>query len=103
MLCLRVYYRLLIARLTTKSVNEIAHVVVEECIPCAGICMCVERISRKKTVKSDRLILRRFLDVGGVNSDLLVVLFQRSEILSRLRELTLFHSLTNIPVNERPL
>lgn len=66
-------------------------------------------------------ILGRLLDVGGVNSDLLVVLLERSEIFTRLGELTLyqkksvheiedgwldaylFHTLADVPVNEGTL
>merc|ERR1719453_1095827 len=43
------------------------------------------------------------LAFGGLNADLLVVLFESSKILARLRELALLHTLTDIPVDERTL
>merc|ERR1712100_660632 len=43
------------------------------------------------------------LTLGGLNADLLVVLLEGSEILTGLGELTLFHTLTDVPVNEGTL
>jgi len=43
------------------------------------------------------------LTLGGLNSDLLVVLLEGSEILTGLGELSLFHALTDVPVNEGTL
>merc|ERR1712004_172893 len=41
--------------------------------------------------------------LGRVKADLLVILLESSKILPGLRELTLLHSLTNVPVDEGPL
>ena len=43
------------------------------------------------------------LTLGGLNADLLVVLLEGSEILTSLGELTLFHTLTDVPVDEGTL
>mmetsp|Transcript_19637 Transcript_19637/g.22574 ORF Transcript_19637/g.22574 Transcript_19637/m.22574 type:complete len:488 (-) Transcript_19637:42-1505(-) len=43
------------------------------------------------------------LNVGRLRADLLVVLLQSSQILAGLGELTLLHTLTDVPVNERTL
>jgi hypothetical protein len=43
------------------------------------------------------------LALGGIDSDLLVVLLQRRQVLTRLRELALLHALAHIPVHERAL
>merc|ERR1719217_1495039 len=39
----------------------------------------------------------------GLNANLLIVLFQRSEIFASFAELTFFHALTNIPMDEGAL
>lgn len=49
------------------------------------------------------LILILKVRVVRVHSDLLVVLLQRGEVLPRLRELSLLHSLAHVPVDERAL
>merc|ERR1712164_102091 len=41
--------------------------------------------------------------LGGLNTDLLVVLLEGSEILTSLGEFTLFHTLTDVPVDEGTL
>ncbi len=43
------------------------------------------------------------LDVGGLRPDLLVVLLQRGQVLSGLRELPLLHPLPDVPVHEGSL
>ena len=43
------------------------------------------------------------LTLGGLNADLFVVLLEGSEILTSLGELTLFHTLTDVPVDEGTL
>ena len=50
-----------------------------------------------------RLILGLFLNISGVDANLLVVLLKGSEILTSLRELTLLHTLADIPVYEGTL
>ena len=49
------------------------------------------------------LVLALLLGVSGVGPDLLVVLLERGEILASLGELTLLHTLTDVPVNEGTL
>merc|ERR1719495_1095380 len=52
------------------------------------------------------LILLAFLfslSLHGVDTDLLVILLQGSQILTGLRELTLLHTLSHIPVDEGTL
>ena len=49
------------------------------------------------------LVLSLLLDVSGVNANLLVVLLQRSEVLTSLRELAFLHTLANVPVDEGTL
>ena len=46
-----------------------------------------------------RVVLRR----GAVDADLLVVLLERGEVLARLGELAVLHSLADVPVDERAL
>merc|ERR1712190_594577 len=41
--------------------------------------------------------------LGGVKANLLVILLESSKILPGLGELTLLHTLSNVPVNEGPL
>merc|ERR1719225_1830311 len=41
--------------------------------------------------------------LSGVKANLFVILLESSKILSGLGELTLLHTLTNVPVNEGPL
>jgi len=43
------------------------------------------------------------ISVGGVDSNLLVILLEGGEILSSLGELSLLHTLSNVPVDEGPL
>merc|ERR1712078_873394 len=43
------------------------------------------------------------LTFGGLNDDLLVVVLEGSEILTSLGELTFFHTLTDVPVDEGTL
>merc|ERR1719198_2395354 len=43
------------------------------------------------------------LTFGGLDADLLVVLLESGKILTGLRELALFHTLTDVPVNESAL
>jgi len=50
-----------------------------------------------------RLVLSLFLSISGVDTDFLVVLLESCEILAGLGELTLLHTLTNIPVHEGTL
>ena len=50
-----------------------------------------------------RLVLGLFLNIRGVDADLLVVLLKCGEILTSLREFTLLHTLTDIPVHEGTL
>ena len=50
-----------------------------------------------------RLVLPSLLSLSRVNANLLVVLLKGGEILAGLRELTLLHTLTNVPVNEGTL
>merc|ERR1712099_174618 len=41
--------------------------------------------------------------LSGVKADLFVILFKSSEILPGLRELTLLHTFSNVPVDKSPL
>lgn len=50
-----------------------------------------------------RLVLALLLSLGTVSADLLVVTLQSSQVLARLGELTLLHTLTDVPVHERAL
>ena len=59
--------------------------------------------SRKSTAVNLVLLLFLSLSLGGLNSDLLVILLEGGKILTGLRELTLFHTLTDVPVNEGTL
>jgi len=43
------------------------------------------------------------LTLGGLNSDLLVILLEGGKILSGLGELTFFHTLTDVPMDEGSL
>merc|ERR1719273_1610320 len=43
------------------------------------------------------------LTFGGLDTDLLVILLEGSEILTSLRELTFFHTLTDVPMDEGTL
>merc|ERR1711920_898079 len=49
------------------------------------------------------LALLLTLTLGRFSTNLLVILLQRREVLTRLRELTLLHTFANIPVDERAL
>merc|ERR1712151_908748 len=51
---------------------------------------------------SRRLILLA-LPLSRLGADLLVVLLERSEVLTSLGELTLLHTLTDVPVHKRTL
>ena len=50
-----------------------------------------------------RLVLNLFLSISGVDADLLVILLKSSKVLASLRELTLLHTLTNVPVHKSTL
>ena len=50
-----------------------------------------------------RLVLASLLSISRVNADLLVVLLERRKVLTSLRELTLLHTLTDVPVDEGTL
>ena len=50
-----------------------------------------------------RLVLGLFFNISGVDADLLVVFLESGEILTSLGELTLLHTLTDIPVHEGTL
>ena len=50
-----------------------------------------------------RLVLANLLGIGRVNANFLVVLLKGSKILAGLGELTLLHTLTDIPVYEGAL
>jgi len=43
------------------------------------------------------------LGIDGIDTNLLVVLLERREILTRLRELSFLHTLANVPVDKRSL
>jgi hypothetical protein len=47
--------------------------------------------------------LQVLITLDRVGGNLLVITLQSSEILTSLRELTLLHTLTNVPVNEGTL
>jgi len=47
--------------------------------------------------------LQLLVTLDGVGGDLLVITLESSEILTGLGELTLLHTLTNVPVNEGTL
>jgi len=49
------------------------------------------------------LVLGLLLRLEAVGSDLLVILLESSQVLAGLGEFTLFHTLTNVPVNEGAL
>merc|ERR1712224_1094104 len=59
-------------------------------------------ITHKKALCSELVAIPFFLTftLGSFNADFLVVLLQSSKIFSRFRELSFFHSLANIPMNE---
>ena len=50
-----------------------------------------------------RLVLSLFLSISRVDTDLLIILFKGSKILTSLGELALLHTLTNVPVHEGTL
>ena len=50
-----------------------------------------------------RLVLGLFLSISGVDTDFLVILLESGEVLTSLREFTLLHTLTDIPVHEGTL
>ena len=52
--------------------------------------------------QAHQLILSLF-DISRVNANLLVVLLQCSKVLASLREFTLLHTFTDIPVDEGTL
>lgn len=56
--------------------------------------------NRNETI---HLVLASLLNIRGVDANLLVVLLEGSEVLTRLGELTLLHTLTNVPVDEGAL
>ena len=49
------------------------------------------------------LVFTLFLDIGRVDADLLVVLFEDGKVLAGLRELAFLHTFTDIPVDEGTL
>ena len=53
--------------------------------------------------ESYHLVLAHFLLVSRVETDFLVVLLKGSKVLTSLRELTLLHTLTDIPVHKGTL
>merc|ERR1712224_701540 len=59
-------------------------------------------ITQERALCSELVAVAFFLTftLGGLNADFLVVLLQSSKIFSCFRELSLFHSLANIPMNE---
>ena len=59
--------------------------------------------SRKSTEMNLVLLIFLTLSLGGLDSDLLVILLESGKILTGLRELSLFHTLTDVPVNEGTL
>ena len=61
------------------------------------------QFSRKSTAVNLVLLLFLSLSLGGLNSDLLVILLEGGKILTGLRELTLLHTLTDVPVHEGAL
>ena len=64
----------------------------------------VTRSTERREIKMfRRLILGLFLNISRVNPDLLVVLLKSSEILTSLRELSLLHTLTDVPVHKGTL
>ena len=50
-----------------------------------------------------RLVLSLLFNISGVDPDLFVILLEGSKILASLRELTLLHTLTDIPVHKGAL
>jgi len=50
-----------------------------------------------------RLVLGLFLNISGVDTDLLIVLLESGKILTGLGKLALLHTLTDIPVHEGTL
>merc|ERR1719238_201851 len=59
--------------------------------------------SRRRRGVSVLLDVLLALDVGRLGADLLVVLLEGGEILTGLAELTLLHTLTDVPVDEGAL
>lgn len=59
----------------------------------------VDRRKQRSSGKTSALALL-FLSTGRIQADLLVILPKGSEILARLRELTLPHTFTDVPVGE---
>jgi len=49
------------------------------------------------------IVLLLALTLGGLSTDLLVILLKGGKILTSLRELTLLHTLTDVPVDEGTL
>merc|ERR1711981_459393 len=64
-----------------------------------------ELINKFRKERSSRLVLLLFLTltIGGLGTDLLVVLLKGGKILTGLGELTFLHTLTDIPVDEGTL
>merc|ERR1712199_83990 len=59
-----------------------------------------ERVLRSELVAVTFLLT---FTLGRFNADLLVVLLQSSEIFTRFREFSLFHSFSDVPMNEGTL
>lgn len=53
--------------------------------------------------KSSHLVLAHLLRIRAVNTDLLVILLESREVLASLRELSLLHTLADVPVHESTL
>merc|ERR1712137_1314337 len=60
-------------------------------------------VSQARRLELITIALLLTLTLSGLNADLLVVLLEGSQILTGLRELTLLHTLTDVPVDEGTL
>ena len=63
--------------------------------------------TREKRLKGSRdksgYLVLSLLNIGGVDADFFVILFESSEIFTGLREFTFLHTLTDVPVDEGTL
>merc|ERR1712144_171141 len=60
-------------------------------------------MKEKQNIKSLVLFFLLALTIGGLGTDLLVVLLEGGKILSGLGELTFLHTLTDVPMDEGSL
>jgi len=61
------------------------------------------RGTEDKTVDCYKLVFTGLLHIGRVDTNFFVILLKGSKILTRLREFTLLHTLTDVPVHKGTL